>query len=97
VIVSVADEAEEARDYLAMARSAEENDKHPELTVAEYAAIGQGYATLAVAEAIMHLADQLPAPGTAELVEAIGALTTAVRSVDGEVASLRVTVDNMST
>jgi hypothetical protein len=53
--MSVADEAELARDHLTLAGSVAGGEGR-ELTPAENAAVGQGYATLAVAEGIMHLA-----------------------------------------
>jgi hypothetical protein len=90
--MTAAGEAEQARDHLAMAEGAAERQ---ELTPADHAAIGQGYATLAVAEAIMHLAGQLPVPGTEQLVQVIADLVTAARDVDGELANMRATVERL--
>jgi hypothetical protein len=103
--MNAADEAEHARDYLAMARAQEEDDKRPELTAGEFAAIGHAYATLALVEVMADVAAEAMAlrevltAGTAQVAEATraqtAALAAAIRSVDGEVTSIRAAVENM--
>lgn len=94
--MSVADEAERARDFLAMAEgTAKELGR--ELAPAELATIGLAHATLAVVEAVLDLADRIPVSGAEQVVEAIGALTSAGRSIDLEVTAIRQAVDNVAT
>lgn len=104
--MSAADHAELAGDYLAMATSVEEDDKAPELTAGEFAAIGHGYATLALVEIMADLVAEANALGRVmsssrdQVSDAIRSLTSdvtaAIRSVDGEVTSIRAAVENMT-
>jgi hypothetical protein len=87
--MTAADEAERARDYLAMAGVAEEEEAHLELTAAEYAAIGHAYATLALVEAVGELTEQLHLLSPDPVAAKIAALTTVVRDLEQEVTSIR--------
>ena len=104
--MSTVDHAEQAGDYLAMARSVGEDDKRPELTAGEFAAIGHGYAALALVEVVADLMAEVNAlrtvlsPSRDQVADAIRELTSdvtaAIRSVDQEVTSIRAAVENMS-
>jgi hypothetical protein len=94
--MTAADEAERARDYLAMAGAAEEKEGRPELTAAEYAAIGHAYATLALVDVVGELTEQLHLLSPEPVAAKIAALTTVVRDLENEVSSIRGAVDMMS-